>query len=239
MLYLRSSIFLLWFILITVVIFIACLPTLLMPWRIPVACGRAWARLVLLGLKIFCGLQYEVRGKRPKGAVLVAAKHFSMWETVAAMVLFDNPAIVLKRELLRVPLYGWYAQAMEMIPIDRESGARAIRALREAGARARAQQRTVLIFPEGTRKALDAAPDYKPGAAMLYTQLAMPCVPMAHNSGLYWHGLLKKPGTVLVEFLPEIPPGLPRRDFAARMEEAVEAATSRLVAEGRGSRTAI
>ena len=149
MIYLRSTIFLLWFILITVVLYLICLPTLLLPWRVPVACGRFWAQLVLLGLKIFCGLNYEVRGQIPKGAFLVAAKHFSMWETVAAMVLFDNPAIVLKRELLRIPVYGWYAKAMRMIAVDREDGARAIRALRDAALRARDNGRPVLIFPEG------------------------------------------------------------------------------------------
>ncbi len=235
MLYVRSALFLIWFIFITLLVYIGSLPSLLMPWRASVACGRAWAWLMLLGLKIFCGLRYEVRGPKPRGAVLVASKHFSMWETVAAMLLLDQPAIVMKRELLRIPLYGWYTQAMEMIPVDREQGARAIRALRDAGLHARDQNRAILIFPEGTRKELDAAPDYKPGAAMLYTQLGMPCVPMAHNSGVFFGSFLKLPGIIVVEFLPTIPPGLPRREFAETLEKAVEIATSKLVAEGRAT----
>jgi 1-acyl-sn-glycerol-3-phosphate acyltransferase len=231
-LYLRSALFLIWFGTVSVLINMVCLPLLLFPRQATVWAANKWARLVLFGLKHISGLGLELRGQRPQGAALVAAKHFSMWETIAVLALLRDPAIVLKRDLLWIPLYGWYCVKQEMIAVDRAAGARAIRRMNAAAKRAVAAGRPVVIFPEGTRRTLGAAPDYKPGVAALYSALGLPCVPMAHNSGLYWSGwFLRRPGTIVVEFLKPIEPGLPRDAFMAALEARIEGATRRLVEE--------
>jgi 1-acyl-sn-glycerol-3-phosphate acyltransferase len=234
MLYVRSALFLVWFALISVVMNIGCLPALALPRRVSVACANLWARLVLLGLKWLANLDVEVRGVLTDPRVLLASKHQSMWETVACLALLPDPAVVMKRSLLKVPLYGWYCRKMKMIPIDREAGVRALRSMQIPATEALNENRPVVIFPEGTRKAPDDPSDYKPGVAALYTQLGVPCVPVAHNSGLFWTGLfLRRPGTIILEYLPAIPPGLSRREFMTILEVRTEEATKRLLAEGR------
>ena len=174
----------------------------------------------------------EVRGTAPKGAALIAAKHFSTWETIALLALLDAPAIVIKRELLWIPLYGWYCIKQGMIPIDRSAKASAIRRMHEAAKRATNDGQPIVIFPEGTRKKPGAPPDYKPGVAALYAMLGMPCIPLAHNSGLFWTGwFLRKPGTVVVEFLEPIAPGLKRREFMSELQTRLETATNALLTE--------
>ena len=232
----RSALFLAWFALVSVVLNVGCLPLLAAPRQGVVFMGRVWARLVLWGLKWIAGVGLEIRGHKPKAgqAVFIAAKHLSMWETVAFMALHPDLAVVIKRELLWVPLYGWYCRKMGMIPIDRGSGAKAIRVLHKAAKHAFAQYRPVIIFPEGTRKKIGAAPDYKPGVAALYALLGAPCVPVAHNSSLFWDGwFLRKPGTVVVEYLKPIPAGLKRGEFMHALETRIEHAQKHLIAEGR------
>ncbi len=237
MIYLRSALFLIWFVAVSVAMHIVCLPTLLLDRKSASSVPWAWAKLMLWGLKVFSGLRYEVRGAQHliHGGVLVASKHQCMWETMALFALLDDPAVVIKRELLRLPFYGWYARKQEMIFVDRKAGASAIRAMMTAARRALSDSRPILIFPEGTRKAIGAPPDYKPGVAGLYSELEVPCVPVALNSGLYWiaGGLLKKPGTIVVEFLEAIPPGLARQDFMGLLQTRIETATGRLVEEGK------
>jgi len=234
MLYLRSALVLLWFVVVTIVMNVGALPALLLPARVTLAAADLWGRLVLFGLKWIAGLGFEVRGSLKDTRVIVAAKHFSMWETIALLSLLPSPAIVLKRSLLHIPLYGWYCRKMRMIGIDRASGAKAIRALHAQAVRALDEGRPIVIFPEGTRKVPGDPPDYKPGVAALYARLGVPCVPLAHNSGLFWTGrFLRRPGTVIVEFLEPIPPGLSRREFLALLEARTEEATERLLAEGR------
>ena len=234
MLYLRSGLFFAWFAIVSVVMNVVFLPILILPWVVTIALAGVWARLVLFGLKAFAGIGLEVRGPTPKGAVLVASKHFSMWETMAMLALLPRPAIVLKRSLLRIPLYGWYAMKMQMIAIDRKAGAKALRAMHRASRRALAKGRPILIFPEGTRRKPWARPAYKPGVAGLYLQLGVPCVPVAHNSGLFWAGpFLRKPGTIVVEYLEPIPAGLKREAFMAVLEQRIETATVKLLEEGQ------
>jgi len=239
MLYFRSAIFLIWFLTISIVIHILALPTLALPWRFAQGAARVWGNLVLWGLRVFCNLTYEVRGNHAAATrpVLVAAKHFSMWETITLVSLLPRPVFVMKRSLMRLPLYGWYSRRAGMIAVDREGGAAELRRMVAGAQRALAQGRPIVIFPEGTRKAPGDPPDYKPGVAGLYGQLGVPCVPVALNSGLYWTagGLLKRPGTIVVEFLEPIPPGLRPRDFMALLEERIETASRRLVAEGRAA----
>ena len=232
-LYLRSALFLVWFIAVSVIMNVGALPVLLLPFRFALKAAGLWARLVLFGLRGIAGIGVELRGRLEDPRVLIAAKHFSMWETVALLALLPGPAIVLKRSLLRIPFYGWYCRKMRMIAIDRASGAKAIRLMHGQARRALDDGRPIVIFPEGTRRKPGAPPDYKPGVAALYAQLHVPCVPVAHNSGLFWvGGFLRKPGTIVLEFLPAIPPGLPRHDFMTLLESRIEETSNRLLAEG-------
>jgi 1-acyl-sn-glycerol-3-phosphate acyltransferase len=188
-------------------------------------------------LRMIAGTRLEVRGheKLPKGACLVVSKHQSAWDTFGLVPLFRDPAIVLKDELKWIPFYGWFCVKFEHILVKRERAAQALKTM-IADARQRvAQGREVVIFPEGTRQAPGAPPDYKPGYVALYEALDVPCVPVALNSGLYWprRKMIRRPGTIVVEFLDPIPPGLPRKEFRQLLEARLEAAAAALVAEGR------
>ena len=210
-------------------------PALFMPRSAAVYVISRLSRFVLFLLRITAGTDYEIRGEIPEGATLVAAKHQSMWDTIVFVALLNDPAIVLKSELLWIPYYGWFSAKAGMIGIDRGSGSAAVRHLVTQGKTAIKANRPIVIFPEGTRSAPGAAPDYKPGVAALYRQLGVQCVPAAVNSGLYWprRRFLRKPGTIVLEFLPPIPAGLDRKTFMSTLETRIEEATSRLVAEGK------
>jgi len=231
--FLRSAIFFLWFALVSATLCILFLPALLLPRGITVWMSRRWSALVFWGLRVFAGIGFEVRGKVPRDGVLVAAKHMSMWDTLALYLVLDDPAVVLKRGLTWIPFYGWYVVKAGSIAIDRKGGAQALRRMAAAAKRVTRQHRSVLIFPEGTRKKVDAPPDYKPGVAGLYGQMGVECVPAALNSGLFWTGFKKRPGRIVLEFLEPIPPGLKSREFMKTLEDRIETATAALVAEGR------
>lgn len=193
--------------------------------------GRATVWL----LRLICGTRMEVRGheKLLPGPVIVAAKHQAAWDTFALISLMRDPALVMKAELLSVPVYGWFCRKFGMIPIKRELGASALRQMvREARGRA-SQGREILIFPEGTRRPPDAPPDYKPGVLLLYEDLKLPVCPLALNSGVFWprHSKLRYPGTIVVEFLDPIPAGLPRQEFMKQLQDRIEAASAHLVSE--------
>jgi 1-acyl-sn-glycerol-3-phosphate acyltransferase len=236
MTFLRSAIFFLWFACVSTVVGLLALPSLLLDRRVIVAVSRNWSRAVLWGLKYIAGLDYEVRGTLPPKGVLVASKHMSMWDTIALYLLIEDPTVIVKRELLRVPFYGWYVRKAGVIAIDRDAGAQALRRMVDGARAAIAADHAILIFPEGHRMAPGAAPDYKPGVAALYAQLGVACVPVALNSGLFWTGpmgFLKKRGRVVIQFLEPIPPGLRAREFLQTLEARVETATAALVAEGQ------
>ena len=192
------------------------------------------SRLVIWLLKVTAGTRYEIRGALPTGPALIASKHQSMWDTIIFTAILNDPAMVLKAELLWIPYYGWFSKKAKMIAIDRGAGASAIRRLSAQGKAALAANRQIVIFPEGTRAAPGAKLDYKPGVAALYRQLGVPCIPAAVNSGLYWprRRFLRKPGTIVLEFLDPIAPGLDRQTFMAELESRIETATARLLAEG-------
>jgi 1-acyl-sn-glycerol-3-phosphate acyltransferase len=228
-LWLRSALFMLWFLAITIILSLVFLPVLILPRGATVWLARLWSRLTFWGLKVFTGIGFEVRGTAPKGAVLVASKHMSMWDTMALYLVLDQPAIVLKRELLRIPFYGWFVWKATAIAIDRAAGASALRKMSSAARKVLNEGRPILIFPEGTRKKPGAAPDYKPGVAGLYALAGATCVPAALNSGLYWTGFLKRPGTIVLEFLEPIAPGLKREAFMGLLESRIETATKRLL----------
>src|SRR5437763_11863916 len=177
MVLIRSTVFAFWFAIVTVAIYVAVLPALVLPRTAMVRASRPWSRAVFFGLKWICGLRHEVRGQVPEGGVLIASKHMSMWDTMALYLTVWDPAAVLKRELLRIPFYGWYIAKAGVIAIDRGGGAAALRKMAAEAKQAIASGRSILIFPEGTRKKPGAMPDYKPGVAGLYSTLDVPCVP--------------------------------------------------------------
>nr|WP_246328780.1 lysophospholipid acyltransferase family protein [Brevundimonas lenta] len=208
-------------------------PTLLMPHHIAMGVIKLWARFVLFGLRWIAGVKVEFRGleHRPSGPALIASKHQGMLDIVVPFILFDDPAMVMKKELMPLPFIGWFAGKTRMIPVDREAHSKALKELvRNARARL-ADGRQIVIFPEGTRTVPGAAPDYKPGVAALYRDLDVPCALMATNSGEHWpaHGFHRYPGTVVFEFLPPIPAGLKRAEFMAQLEERIETASTKLL----------
>jgi 1-acyl-sn-glycerol-3-phosphate acyltransferase len=186
-------------------------------------------------LKVICGTKLEVRGaeKLVSRPCLVVSKHQSAWDTFALIPIFKDPAIVLKEELKWIPFYGWFCLKFEHILVKRGRAALALRQM-VADAKQRAEQRReVFIFPEGTRRPPGAEPDYKPGYVALYEGLGLPCYPVALNSGLYWprRKLMRYPGTIIVEILDPIAPGLPRTEFRQKLEQAIETASDRLFLE--------
>lgn len=199
--------------------------------------GAPWANGTLLLARLICGIRYEIRGQeyRVDGAVIYASKHQSAWDTMIFLILFKRPAYVLKRELLRIPLWGWYLWRMDMIAIDRTAGASSIKHMMRQSKDALALQRPIVIFPEGTRTRPGAEPHYHPGILALYSQLKVPVIPVALNSGVYWgkNAFLKRPGTIIMEFLPPIPPGLPKAEFMARLQDTIESASQRLLTESK------
>ena len=202
---------------------------------------KAHARTSLWLMRLICGTKVEVRGREhlPERPFLIAAKHQSAWDTFALIPMFDDPALVMKAELMKIPLYGWFSTKFGMIAIKRETGPSALREMLRAARARRDEGREILVFPEGTRKLPDAAPDYKPGVLMLYDRLDIACAPVALNSGLFWprNSILRHSGTIVVEILPAIPAGLSRQSFAQQLEETIETATTRLVNEERAKRT--
>jgi len=174
-----------------------------------------------------CGLRHEIRGlaNLPPGPCMIAAKHQSAWDTLIFPLLVNGPGYIYKRELRRIPLFGWYLTRAGCIPIDRAGGPKALRRMIEHARRSLAQGRTIIIFPEGTRLAPGQRGAYHPGVAALYGQLSVPVVPVAVNSGVYWgrRAFHKQPGRIILEFLPPIAPGLPRREFAAELRRHLTA----------------
>ena len=229
-LWLRSALFMVWFLIATTILSLVFLPVLVLPRSATVWLARLWSRATFWGLKVFAGVGWEIRGTPPTGAVLVASKHMSMWDTMALYLALDAPAIVLKRSLLFIPFYGWFVWKATAIAIDRSAGAAALRKMSHAAKTVLREGRPILIFPEGTRKRPGAAPDYKPGVAGLYAMLEVDCVPVALNSGVHWTGFFKRPGTIVLEFLEPIPGGMKRSAFMTMLEERVETATNRLLA---------
>ncbi|HUB95031.1 MAG TPA: lysophospholipid acyltransferase family protein [Stellaceae bacterium] len=237
MILVRSLLFQVLFYLGTAVMAVVALPLLLMPWRWIMRYGTVWSDLTLRLLHATVGLDYEVRGAEhlPPGPAIVAMKHQSAWDTLAAPVIFRDPVVVIKRELGWIPFYGWYALKAGMIAIDRRAGPAALRSMARQGERAKADGRKIVIFPEGTRVAVGAAPAYQPGVFALYRQLALPLVPVAVNSGLYWgrRHFSKRPGRIIVEILPPIPAGGARAAVMQQLETAIETASARLAVSQR------
>ncbi len=205
-------------------------------WGI-IAVARFWARTNLWLLRTICGIRVEFRGveKIPPGPLLVASKHQSLWETFALLLILPDPAYIMKRELMWIPFFGWYTWKAGMIPVDRSRGSQA---LAEMNACARRELRSAIARSSSFRKARAALPapsrSYKYGVVHLYAETGVPCLPIALNSGLFWprRSFRRYPGTIRVEVLDPIPPGLGKDEFFERLQGEVEAATARLVAVG-------
>jgi 1-acyl-sn-glycerol-3-phosphate acyltransferase len=232
---LRSLLFAVWFYLWMLIYGLLGMVTFLVSPRAVVKGLRIWSHGVLFGLRVIGGVRIEIRGREhlPAGAALIAAKHQAMLDTLAPFTFLDDVCFVLKEELTKLPLFGWYCVAAGMIALDRSGQASALKALvRDTKVRI-GEGRQVIIYPEGTRGPLGSKPDYKPGVAALYSALDMDCIPMATNSGAHWshRGMKLTPGVVVFEFLPPIPAGLKRAEFMTRLEEVIETASERLVAE--------
>lgn len=229
----RSLIFTLWLYLSMPLFAIVLSPALLMPHRAAMGVIKLWARFVLFGLRWIAGVRVEVRGleHRPTGPALIAAKHQGMLDVVAPFAFLDDPCFVLKKELMPLPFFGWFAWKTKMIAVDRAAHARALKDMvRQTRARL-ADDRQILIFPEGTRTAPGEPADYKPGVAAIYRDVDAPCWPVATNSGVHWpaHGFKRYPGTVVFEFLPPIPAGLKRVEFMKQLESRIEGASTALL----------
>jgi 1-acyl-sn-glycerol-3-phosphate acyltransferase len=239
----RSLLFNILFYVTTTMFVVIGSPLLFAPRSWAMAALAIHGRFELWLLKLIVGTKFEVRGKEklPDGACLVAAKHQSAWETFALIPLFRDPALLMKRELFWIPFHGWFSYKFEMIPVDRDKGPSALRRMvREAKKRV-ADGREIIIFPEGTRRAPGAPPDYKTGVVLLYEALGIPCVPVALNSGVFWprRSLTRRPGRIVVEFLDPIPPGLPKTEFMSRLTQAIETASARLLAEAKAKEPGI
>jgi 1-acyl-sn-glycerol-3-phosphate acyltransferase len=235
----RSLAFNLAFIAWTAILGIAGLPFLVLPRAAVMGFGRCWAAGVLVLLKWIVGLDHEIRGldRIPREGSIIAMKHQSAWDTLILPVVLGDPAVVLKRELLLLPFYGWYAARAGSIAIDRKARAGALRRMLAQARPVAAAHRPIVIFPEGTRVAPGERRPYQPGVAALYQALSLPLVPAAVNSGLYWgrRSFLKRKGRIVLEFLEPIPPGRPRPQLMAELERRIEAATAVLLREGQAA----
>lgn len=235
--FLRSLVFNVLFYVVFVVLAIVALPTFLMPFRALLTVAAWWSNASLFLMRVVCNIRVEFRGteKIPKGPLVVVSKHQSFWETFGLLQFFHHPIFILKRQLMHIPVFGQFLVKIGMIAIDRSAG---VKALLDMTRRARDAVRSgcqLVIFPEGTRRAPGAPADYKTGFAQIYSACGVPCLPVALNSGLFWprRTFMRYPGTLVVEFLDPLPPGLPKDEFIARVSVAIEEASSRIVEAGR------
>jgi len=234
---LRSFLFAIVFYAWSVVWAIAMVPMLAAPRSWLLAGMRFWSRSLNVLLKVICGIGVEIRGQEhvPSADALIASKHQTMFDVFVQFGVLKGSLFVFKKELLIIPIFGWIALKIGSIVVDREKQATALRDMvRRAQEQFRLGDRQLVIFPEGTRKAPGAPPDYKPGVAGLYRELGVAVHPVATNAGVHWpaHGFLRRPGVIVYQYLEPIPPGLKRAEFMRILEERIETASNRLLAEG-------
>lgn len=240
MIALRSTVFAVFFYIWSALLSPLYLPLMLGSRRFFWRCCLSWCRSCIWVIRKIMGIEFEIRGREnlpTDGTFIIASKHQSAWDTLIYNVIVLDCAYVVKRELFWFPFFGWFLWRVGMIGIDRKGGANTLKQL-VASCKARlASGRSIIIFPQGTRTAPGVKKPYLPGVAALYTQCNVPVVPTALNSGIFWprRTFLKYPGTVIVEFLPPIQPGMPRREFAAQLEQTIETATTQIEEEARST----
>lgn len=204
-------------------------------WLVP----KVWARSSIWLQKIVAGTNTEITGLEnlPDGPCIIAPKHQSFWDVIAFLPFIPDALYILKRELMWIPLFGWYVAKMRMIPIDRASRSRALKQAVRIARERMAEKRQLIIYPEGTRRPPGAEPAYKYGIVELYIRLGVPVVPIAHVAGLYWprRKFLRYPGTIHARFLPAIEPGLDRETFQTRLIKETEEACDALLIEAARS----
>lgn len=221
------------FVIFITVIYSLLLPALLLPRKWVLVIVRSFLVTVLWLLRVLFHLEWRVTGNlnAARGPVLVAAKHQSAFETLILQYQLVDPVIIMKQELLSVPVFGWTLRRLGHIGVNRSGSLDGTRELLAAARRAHAEGRPVLIFPEGSRREVGAPPDYKGGVELIYSVLKAPCVPVAVNSGRVWPAKSLTPGRghVVIEFLPPIKAGLPRAVFGVRLQREIEEASAKLL----------
>ncbi len=243
MILLRSILFNLFFYSITSVICLGFIPFLLFPRKYVLWLTRSWLRIVFFLEKSILGLTYEVRGKEylpPSGSYIVAAKHQSAYETMKLHALLGDPTIVLKKELLKIPLFGTFLNKLDVIAIDRTNKEQSINSIITGAQRMQDLNRPIVIFPQGTRVDVQATAkdmSYKGGIIKMYANTNMSIIPLALNSGLFWgrNSFIKKPGKVVFEFLSPIEPGLPDKKVMRAIEDRLEEKSLRLMHEAKSN----
>lgn len=211
----------------------------LLPGRGPVrAVVRAYVRRMVWAMRVFGGIRLEARGRQrvPEGACIIAAKHQSWGDGFATFSQFDDIAFVIGSHMERYPLLPVVLEKLGAIVVDNCGGAKSRRDLKEDAARAHAEGRRILIYPEGHLAPVGKRFKYRSGVWHMYKDFGLPVVPAATNLGLFWpeDAFRKNPGNAVVEYLEPIPPGLPRNEFMERLESAIETRTAELVAEATG-----
>lgn len=232
-----SLLFVAWLYLSMAIMGLLFLPFLVLPRSATMFGIRVFTRVVMVGLRLICGIRTEIRGREhmPEGPVIYAGKHQCMYDIFIPFLVLRDPAIIMKKELLWYPFLGWYALKSEMIPIDRAGTTKTLKAMVVEVKKRAANYRQIVIFPEGTRRAPGAPVAYQAaGLSAIAKAVEAPIVPVATNAGLCWpgRGFMRRSGTIVYEILPPIPAGLPRKELMARLEAALEPATDALVAEG-------
>lgn len=184
----------------------------------------AWSRLVLWAARAMCGISWQVVGELPTGAALIASRHESAFDALVWMTLVPNPTVVMKRELLRVPLFGALTRVAGMIAVDRRGGARALREMMRDAARAVAERRQIVIFPEGTRAEPGKLLPLQPGVAALAATTGLPVIPVVTDSGRCWsrRAFRKRPGVIHIVLLPPIPPDTARPEMLRQLQAALQ-----------------
>ena len=198
---------------------------------------HAWCAYVQWAARWMIGLKIEVRGTPPTGQVVIAAKHQSFLDIVMIFHAVPRGKFIMKRELMYAPILGQYALRIGCVPVNRGKRGAAVEKMKQDVERGRAEAGQLIIYPQGTRVAPDAKKPYKVGTGVLYEQLGQPCVPVAANVGHFWpkRGVLRRPGTAIVEFLEPLPPGIPVKEFMTKLENVVETKSDALLAEARGA----
>lgn len=228
----RGALFVFWMVVWLLILGVVFLPFLLLPVRVARFPLDVWRSLVFWGLRYITGIRVRIEGEQhlPTGGLLIASKHQSMFDVLIPWRLFAFPALIFKRELAWVPIFGWYVVKLKNVAINRKDGAKALRKMLQQCTALAKQGRQILIFPEGTRIKPGAKGLYKPGVAGLYKEMQVPCVPIALNSGMHWpgSGFSFRPGVITVRILPAIAPGLDKKTFMKELELRIETASAEI-----------